>query len=293
VSTPAVEVRSFAVVIPGGTTKASPFTEDIYMPPRELVAVSWRVPPGPSGLMGWRLTMSGGVPVIPTGGGWIVADDQYETWPLTSQPDSGAWEVTGYNTGAYDHAVYLDFLVDLVGQAVASPALVSIPASGYGGGGTVPATVPVTVSTYTTAPYSVSIPPVSVPGITVPPVTVPATTPGGPPGTTIPALAPPVPVTVPGLTVPRTPPVHLPGFGPATGGGPPPVTVSQPVFADVIVPDVRGLRRGQAGPVIRAAGLHAHFDRRDGIVTGQHPAPGAVARRGAIVQITLRAAGHG
>lgn len=114
---PAREVRSFKVTIPAGTTEADPYTEDVTMPPRLVTAVHWRVPPGPSGLMGWRLTMSGGVAVIPTGGGWIITDDDAETWNLTGQPDGGYWQVSGYNTGAHDHSVYVDFLLDLVTSA--------------------------------------------------------------------------------------------------------------------------------------------------------------------------------
>lgn len=124
-TTPAAEIRSFAVTIPAGTAQASPVTIDVSFPPRTVIGVSWKVPPGPSGLMGWRLTMSGGNAVVPTGGGWIIADDQAGTWPLIDQPDSGAWEVTGYNTDIYDHAVYLDFLLDLIGQAPAPAALPS------------------------------------------------------------------------------------------------------------------------------------------------------------------------
>lgn len=113
-TTPAAEVRSFAVTIPAGTPAAAPVTTLVSFPPRLVTGVRWTVPPGPSGLMGWRLTMSGGVAVIPTGGGWIIADDASGTWPLTGMPDSGAWEVTGYNTDVYDHTVYLVFLLDTV-----------------------------------------------------------------------------------------------------------------------------------------------------------------------------------
>lgn len=133
-TTPAVEVRSFAVTIPAGTPLEAPATFDVSFPPRDVVAVHWKVPPGPSGLMGWRLTMSGGNAVVPTGGGWVIADNESDTWPLTGQPDSGAWEVTGYNTDIYDHTVYVDFLLALA-LAPATPttlpsnAALSSPAS--------------------------------------------------------------------------------------------------------------------------------------------------------------------
>lgn len=133
-TTPAVEVRSFVATIPAGTPVSAPVTVDVSFPPRTVVGVHWKVPPGPSGLMGWRLTMSGGNAVVPTGGGWVIADNESDTWPLTGQPDSGAWEVTGYNTDVYDHSVYVDFLLALTAVAPAptvlpSNAVLSSPAS--------------------------------------------------------------------------------------------------------------------------------------------------------------------
>lgn len=187
-STPAVEVRSFQVTIPAGTPQTSPYTQDIFFPVREVVQVHWKVPPGPSGLMGWRLTMSGGNAVIPTGGGWIVADGEDATWPFEGLPDSGAWEVTGYNTDIYDHTVYLDFLLALVGgsgglttfvsnEAISNPAPQTVS--------TVTAPAPVTV-TSVTAPAAATVTtvtapaPVTVTSVTAPPpATVPFVSTGG------------------------------------------------------------------------------------------------------------------
>ena len=113
-STPAVEVRSFAVTVPAGPPIATPAVTQVNFPARIVSGVTWKVPPGPSGNLGWRLTMNNGVPVIPTGGGWIIADNESDTWALQAQPDSGYWEVTAYNTGTYPHTIYLYFLLDLV-----------------------------------------------------------------------------------------------------------------------------------------------------------------------------------
>lgn len=155
-STPAVEVRSFVVTTPAGTTQAAPLVTQIPFPARTVIGVHWMVPPGPSGLMGWRLSMSGGVAVIPTGGGWIIADNDANTWPLADQPDSGAWEVTSYNTDIYPHSVYLDFLLDTIGTIPAPGQQLSSPALSQ------------------TVPANLTVPgPVSVAGVTVPaPVTI-------------------------------------------------------------------------------------------------------------------------
>lgn len=110
----AQEVRSFAVAIPAGTPKTAPLTTGIAFPTRVVSQINWRMPPGPHGLVGWRLTM-GGVQVVPLpDGAWLVADDDSGEWPLTGLPVTGQWELTGYNTGVWPHTVYLDFLLSLV-----------------------------------------------------------------------------------------------------------------------------------------------------------------------------------
>lgn len=124
------EWREFAVLVPAGTAKEAPVTVDVSFPPRTVLSVSWRVPPGPSGLMGWALT-SAGTPVIPIQPGtYIVTDDQAATFALAGYLDSGNWQVTGYNTGLYDHTVYLTFELDVSAAAVI-PVLPP-PSSGVG-----------------------------------------------------------------------------------------------------------------------------------------------------------------
>jgi hypothetical protein len=142
----AQEIREFAVLVPAGTAKTSPLVSDISFPERAVIAVSWRVPPGPSGLMGWALT-SAGTPVIPIQQGtYVVTDNQSATWPLEGYLDSGNWQVTAYNLGLYDHTVYLTFLLDLPGSvSVPTPPPTGYGAGVIGTGGTVtvpPAPVP-------------------------------------------------------------------------------------------------------------------------------------------------------
>lgn len=121
----ASEVRNFQVTIPAGTAISAPYVADITFPPRVVTAVHWVVPTGPSGLMGWRLSIAG-QPVIPRVlGTWVIADNDSDTWQLEGYPDQGQWQLTGYNTGSYDHSVYLDFLLDQISQQQSSPALIS------------------------------------------------------------------------------------------------------------------------------------------------------------------------
>jgi len=126
----AQEIREFAVLVPAGTAKAAPLVADVRFPPRTVTAMAWRVPPGPSGQLGWALT-SAGAPVIPIQpGSWVVTDNQAATWPLEGYLDSGNWQLTAYNTGVYDHTVYLTFFLDLPGT-VAAPVP---PPTGSGAG---------------------------------------------------------------------------------------------------------------------------------------------------------------
>lgn len=117
----AQEIREYAVTIPAGTPKTAPVTVSIAFPERVVVGIVWKVPAGPSGLMGWQLT-SAGAPVIPIQPQtYIVTDNQTATWDLEDYLDSGNWQVTGYNTGVYPHTVYFTFLLDLVGSGVSGP----------------------------------------------------------------------------------------------------------------------------------------------------------------------------
>lgn len=134
----AQEIREFAVTVPAGTPLSAPVTVPIRFPERIVRAVSYRVPPGPSGRMGWALT-SAGTPVIPIQpGAYIVTDNQADTWQLEGYLDSGNWAVTAYNTGVYPHTVYLTFQLDLTGTT--APPLPPPSGTGVGvigSGGTV------------------------------------------------------------------------------------------------------------------------------------------------------------
>jgi len=108
------EAYEFAVTIPAGTPKTAPLTVPTVIPTRRVAEIRWLIPPGPSGLAGWRITM-GGVQVIPVNlGTWLVRDGHYATAALARLPTSGGWDVTGYNTGKYPHTIYVTFLVEAI-----------------------------------------------------------------------------------------------------------------------------------------------------------------------------------
>lgn len=187
------ELYSFAILIPAGTLKAANFAAPMNMPPRRVEEIEVRIPPGPRGEMGFAIG-SAGVPVLPfAAGSFIVTDDEAIRWPVEGQVDSGSWSLFGYNTGQFDHTVYVRFLVQLTGakQGALAPAgagqLVSIP----GPGGLPPGPPP---------------PPLPLPP--VPPPLPPVPPPLPPPG----QLPPPAPLPPPPLAPP-------PGPAPAPAGG--------------------------------------------------------------------------
>lgn len=110
----AEDIRHFTVTIPTGSTAASPAVIPLVMPVRVVVKIDWKVPPGAMGTTSFLVAMSG-VPVLPVYGSstYITTDGKDGTWELDKYPDSGGWEVIGYNTGTYAHTVDLTFYTNV------------------------------------------------------------------------------------------------------------------------------------------------------------------------------------
>lgn len=78
--------------------------------------IRWRVPKGSQGLMGWQLTSSGAQVIPATPGAFMVAVGESGVWQLAGLHNTGDWNVTGYNLGAYPHTIYLEFMVSPIGN---------------------------------------------------------------------------------------------------------------------------------------------------------------------------------
>lgn len=121
------ELYEFQALIPAGTPLFAPVTIAVTMPVRLVRSIEWMVPPGPGGTMGWALAAAGQNIIPVNRDAWIVTDNEQRTWELTDTIESGAWQVKGYNTGLFDHTVYLRFLVDLWQDGQAAPVPAPIP----------------------------------------------------------------------------------------------------------------------------------------------------------------------
>jgi len=116
-----VQYRTFAVTIPAGTPKASPVTVDMSFPPFAVDNITVRVPPGPLGQVGYQIASSGQQVIPWNAGAFEVDNDVTLTYPTTNFPDSGSWQLIGYNTGVFDHTLSVRFA--LTPPTVATPTL--------------------------------------------------------------------------------------------------------------------------------------------------------------------------
>lgn len=111
-------ISAFTCTIPAGTIPPATHTVNIEVFTSQVTRIRWRVPPGPRGTLSWFLSM-GGVQVLPDAQGVsIVADNEWDDWYVPDLPNTGAWQLTGSNTGTFNHSVYLEMFTTPVGQTV-------------------------------------------------------------------------------------------------------------------------------------------------------------------------------
>lgn len=105
----AERIEAFDVTIPLGTAIATPqvtalsFNQGVV---QKLVIV---IPPGPSGLVGFRIRHSTQTIIPNSGSGWIIADNERIEWPLEGYPVGNKWTIQAYNTDVFPHTLYLRF----------------------------------------------------------------------------------------------------------------------------------------------------------------------------------------
>lgn len=118
---------SFQPTIPAGTPETAPVTVALPFPDCIVRQIDIQIPPGPRGNLGIQLTTAG-LQVWPTvAGQWFITDNFTYTFIPPTGTAVSAWNITGYNTGQYDHSVFLTFYGDplTADNANAAPALIS------------------------------------------------------------------------------------------------------------------------------------------------------------------------
>lgn len=107
----AQRIETFDIVTPAGTTAALPLTTAMTFDRGIVERIEVLIPPGPSGLVGFRIVHSGDVIIPRDRSKWIVADNEVIKWELEDYPTGSAWSMRTYNTDVYEHTLYVRILV--------------------------------------------------------------------------------------------------------------------------------------------------------------------------------------
>jgi hypothetical protein len=100
--------------IPAGTPQGSDVTLELTLDNWIVEQVDLEVPRGPAGNMGFYLANNGVTWIPYQAGEYFVWDDHDQSFPVTDYPTGSGWEITGYNTGTYDHDVIVTFHVNAI-----------------------------------------------------------------------------------------------------------------------------------------------------------------------------------
>ena len=105
-------VQTFNVTTPAGTLTTAPLSTPLAFTQGVVTGIQVLVPPGPSGLMGFRFTHSGTVVIPYNYTDWIITDNDKIDWQLANKPTGSRWGLQSYNLDVYPHTIYITFLVD-------------------------------------------------------------------------------------------------------------------------------------------------------------------------------------
>lgn len=118
----ATRIEPFEVLTPANTAEASYLVTALPFQDGQVERVEILVPPGPSGLMGFKLAHSGQSVIPLSGSQWNIADNARFDWPLHSFPTGNAWELWTYNTDVFEHTIYIWFHVLELDFGIIAPA---------------------------------------------------------------------------------------------------------------------------------------------------------------------------
>lgn len=101
----ATRVEVVNLTVPAGTPVATPVSALLFSNRAEIERLEVKVPPGPSGLVGFRFDHSNRQVIPKTDGTWIITDDETLEWPLQSYSVQPDWHIKAYNLDVYDHVL--------------------------------------------------------------------------------------------------------------------------------------------------------------------------------------------
>lgn len=123
--------------IPAATPILAPVSLPWPLEDNYLIEITSRIPPGPSGMMGFKI-MWAQQQIVPWGNNsWLIANDEEIVWRSETAMTSSGLVVEGYNTGVFPHTVYLRALISTLPPAVqaavdTATGTIALPASQVG-----------------------------------------------------------------------------------------------------------------------------------------------------------------
>lgn len=108
-------VEAPVVTVAAGVSSLAPVTTSLTWQPGRVTRIEVRVPPGPSGLVGFAIGHSGQVIIPRTSGQWIITDDESLSWDVAEYPSGSKWFVRAFNADIYAHSLYFRFHLDEIG----------------------------------------------------------------------------------------------------------------------------------------------------------------------------------
>lgn len=110
-------IEWFTITVPAGTPKTAPVTFPCVFQQGYVTEVDVKVPPGPSGTVGFFVSAGGSQYIPRTPGSFVMPDNDYILWPLSNAINSGSWAVVAYNTDIYPHTLQFGFQINELGTA--------------------------------------------------------------------------------------------------------------------------------------------------------------------------------
>jgi hypothetical protein len=105
----------FELTIPANTPASAPVSLPCVFRQGEVIEIDVKVPPGPSGNVGFFVGAGGSQYVPRTVGSFVMPDKDYFVWPISNAINSGSWSVTAYNTDIFPHNIQVAFHVNELG----------------------------------------------------------------------------------------------------------------------------------------------------------------------------------
>lgn len=114
-------IEPFTVTVPAETPETAFSQFPLSFRDGRVDRLEIHVPPGPSGLVGFRLAHSGQSVIPYTGTRWFIVDNAHLDWDLDNYPTGDLWEFWAYNLDIYPHSIEVWFHVTEIPARLDSP----------------------------------------------------------------------------------------------------------------------------------------------------------------------------